>query len=467
MTTKEQLVSWFHSREASLTAAVSRLVRIESTLGEAAPGMPFGPGPAAALKEFLAVSGEWGLPGEDLEGYVGVVDLNDKPDALHILGHLDVVPAGEGWTVTEPFEPKLIGGLLYGRGASDDKGPMVAALLAMRAVKELDVPLTKNVRLILGTDEETGMRDVAWYYGRHPHAPNTLSPDADFPIINIEKGHYQPVFGAKWQREDALPRVTAFTGCPRGNMVPPKASATVLGLDPDAVRQAAEGLTLEEEIRFTVTPVSGGCEILCAGQNAHGSTPEEGHNAQTALVALLAALPLAELPSTAALRSLGRLFPHGDHTGSALGIAQSDELSGALSLAFTILHMDEDGFEARFDSRTPLCGTEETVNAVAEKALHEAGFTVDGKLDPPHHVPADSPFIRTLANAYETWTGETAACLAIGGGTYVHDIPGGVAFGANMPGFACSLHGPDEKVSVEDLMTTAKIYAQVILELCT
>ena len=261
MTTKEQLESWFHSREASLTAAVSRLVRIESTLGEAAPGMPFGPGPAAALKEFLAVSGEWGLPGEDLEGYVGVVDLSDKPDALHILGHLDVVPAGEGWTVTEPFEPKLIGGLLYGRGASDDKGPMVAALLAMRAVKELDVPLTKNVRLILGTDEETGMRDVEWYYGRHPHAPNTLSPDADFPIINIEKGHYQPVFGAKWQREDALPRVTAFSGGPRVNMVPPKASATVLGLDPDAVRQAAEGLTLEEEIRFTVTPVSGGCEI--------------------------------------------------------------------------------------------------------------------------------------------------------------------------------------------------------------
>ncbi len=152
---------------------------------------------------------------------------------------------------------------------------------------------------------------------------------------------------------------------------------------------------------------------------------------------------------------------------SALGISQSDELSGALSLAFTILELNEEGFEARFDSRTPLCGTEETVNAVAEKALKNAGFTVEGKLDPPHHVPADSPFIQTLANAYETWTGEKSECLAIGGGTYVHDIPGGVAFGANMPGFACSLHGPDERVSVQDLMTTAEIYAQVILELCT
>ena len=398
MTTKEQLETWFQGREDSLTQAVSRLVRIDSTLGDPAPGQPFGPGPAAALKEFLAISGEWGLPGEDLEGYVGTVDLNGEPDALHILGHLDVVPAGEGWTVTEPFEPKLIDGLLYGRGSSDDKGPMAAALLAMRAVKELGVPLKRNVRLILGTDEETGMRDVEWYYDRYPYAPNTLSPDADFPIINIEKGHYQPEFGCSWPTEDALPRVTAVTGGPRVNMVPPKASATVLGLDVETICRAAEGLDLEPEIRFTVSPVSGGSEILCSGQNAHGSTPEEGHNAQTALLALLAALPLAELPSTAAIRALSRLFPHGDHTGTALGIAQSDELSGALSLAFTILRLDGKGFSARFDSRTPLCGTEETVNAVAEKALKDAGFTVSGKLDPPHHVPADSPFIRTLAS---------------------------------------------------------------------
>ena len=151
---------------------------------------------------------------------MGTVDLNDRPDALHILGHLDVVPAGEGWTVTEAFVPRLENGLLYGRGASDDKGPMAAALLAMRAVKELGMPLCRNVRLILGTDEESGMRDVAWYYDRHPYAPHTLSPDADFPIINIEKGHYQPTFGARWQQETALPRVIAFTGGGGGALAP-------------------------------------------------------------------------------------------------------------------------------------------------------------------------------------------------------------------------------------------------------
>ena len=465
--TKERIEAWFtKDREASLIDGVCRLARIDSTLSDPRPGQPFGPGPAAALAEFLDLSAAWGLPGQDLEGYVGTVDLNDRPDALHILGHLDVVPAGEGWTVTEPFVPKLENGLLYGRGVSDDKGPMAAALLAMQCVKELGVPLSKNVKLILGTDEETGMRDVEWYYGNRPYAPHTLSPDADFPIINIEKGHYQPTFGASWEKETALPRVTAVTGGPRVNMVPPKASATVLGLDPETIRQRATELGLEAPVSFSVSSIEGGAEILCAGQNAHGSTPEEGCNAQTALLTLLAALPLADLPSTRAIRALNRLFPHGDHLGKALGIAQADELSGALSLAFTILTLDERGFQARFDSRTPLCGTDENIRLVTERAMEAAGFTISGQIDPPHHVPAEDPFIKTLARAYETWTGQKGQCIAIGGGTYVHGIPGGVAFGPLMPGFQSNLHGPDERIAVADLLVTAKIYAQVILELC-
>lgn len=308
-----RIEAYFSDLAGELTQAVSRLVRIDSTLGEAQPGQPFGPGPAAALAEFLKLSEEWGLPGQDLEGYVGTVDLPGSGDiALHILGHLDVVPAGEGWTVTDAFTPKLVDGLLYGRGTDDDKGPLAAALLAMRAVKDLGVPLKQGVRLILGTDEETGFRDIRWYYDRHPYAPYTLSPDADFPIINIEKGHYQPTFSAAWDIETALPRVTSFTGGPRLNMVPPKARATVLGLSTAQIEAAVPALGFEEAIRFTFTEQNGAVHILCTGQNAHGSMPEEGHNAQTALLALLCALPLAQLPSTQALRSLHRMFPHGD-----------------------------------------------------------------------------------------------------------------------------------------------------------
>ena len=106
------------------------------------------------------------------------------------------------------------------------------------------------------------------------------------------------------------------------------------------------------------------------------------------------------------------------------------------------------------------------MKAVADAALEQAGFTVQGEMDPPHYVPESDPFLRTLAQCYEAYTGQPGTCLAIGGGTYVHDIPGGVAFGPNMPGFVSNLHGPDERIRVADLLTTGKIYAQVILALC-
>ena len=98
------------------------------------------------------------------------------------------MPAGEGWTVTEPFEPVIKDGKLYGRGTADDKGPAVAALYAMRAVKELGIPVKKNVRLILGTDEECGSSDIAVYYKQEKEAPMTFSPDAEFPVIKRGKG---------------------------------------------------------------------------------------------------------------------------------------------------------------------------------------------------------------------------------------------------------------------------------------
>ncbi len=253
--------AYFDARQEELIQAVCRLVRIDSTLGPAAPGQPFGPGPAAALDELVALATEWGLTAQNLEGYVGAVDLNDRETELHILGHLDVVDPGEGWTVTSAFEPKLVDGLLYGRGTDDDKGPVLAALMAMRAVKDLGFSLKKNVRLIAGTDEETGFRDIHWYYDRHPYAPHTISPDADFPIINIEKGHYQPTFRAAWPQEAALPRVSSFTGGPRLNMVPPKAQATVLGLTAEQVNAAIAALGMEAAISYTVAPAEGGVRI--------------------------------------------------------------------------------------------------------------------------------------------------------------------------------------------------------------
>ena len=163
---EEKINAYFDApeRRAELVEAISRLVRIRSVREEPLPGMPFGPGPAAALAEGLKLAEELGFATRNYDNYVGTADLNDKETALHILCHLDVVGEGTGWTVTEPYVPKEVDGMLYGRGTDDDKGPVAAVLLAMKAVKELGVPLRRNARLLMGTDEESGSSDIAYYY---------------------------------------------------------------------------------------------------------------------------------------------------------------------------------------------------------------------------------------------------------------------------------------------------------------
>ena len=162
MTTEQRISDWMKDREDELVEALRPLIEAESTLGEAKPGMPFGEGPALALDRGLELAKKWGFAVENQEGYVGTADLMDAPDGLHILAHLDVVGAGDGWD-TDPYPLVRDGDLIYGRGTDDDKGPLVAAMLAMRCVRELELPLTKNVKLIMGTDEETGSRDIEHY----------------------------------------------------------------------------------------------------------------------------------------------------------------------------------------------------------------------------------------------------------------------------------------------------------------
>ena len=464
---QDQINAYFDdpARRQQLVEMISRLVRIRSVREEAQPGMPFGPGPAAALAEGLKLAEELGFSVKNYDNYVGAVDFNDQETQLHILCHLDVVGEGTGWTVTEPYEPIEVDGMLYGRGTDDDKGPVAAVLLAMQAVKDLGVPLKKNVRLLLGTDEESGSEDIAYYYSKEPYAPCTFSPDGEFPVINLEKGSYKPVFTKTWAAESATPRVKELHGGFRINVLPPEAECVVAGLSAEAAQPYCDKAAAETGVTYVLTERGDDLHILCKGKGAHASTPEEGVNAITGLIHLLCALPLAKVGSTAALHALNALFPHGDYAGKALGIAQADEMSGPLTLAFSLLELNDTGLSGQFDSRVPVCANEENCKAAAEAAFAKFGFTAEGGMQAPHYTPADTPLVSTLLKCYEQYSGRKGECLAIGGGTYVHDIPGGVAFGCAMPGFNGNRHGADEHTCIADQLTAAKIFAQAIIDL--
>jgi len=464
---KAQIDAYFADKEQLLVDAVCRLVRVDSVEGEPAPGAPFGPGPAAALDEALKLADQWGLITTNHEGYVGTADLNEKEDALHILGHLDVVAPGEGWSVTEPYNPKVENGLIYGRGSDDDKGPVVASLLAMKAVKDLGIPLKSNCRCIMGTNEESGSGDIAWYFARHPFAPATFSPDSGFPVVNTEKGGLKPTFSKSWPVQEALPRLHWLHGGFRINVLPGDASAAVEGIAPADMVAYGREITARTGITFTYALENGLTVIHAKGEGSHAAWPEAGNNAITGLLALLCTLPLADGPCKEALCQLNELIPHGDCYGKALGIAQEEPIAGKLTVAFSLLEVTETGLEGRFDSRAPLCATEENCLNVARAAFEGRGFCFEGFQHAPHHTPADSDFVQTLLKRYEQYSGLKGECHSTGGGTYVHHIPGGVAFGCALPGFDTHVHGADERVRISDLMLSARMFAHIIIDLCS
>lgn len=466
MTVNEQIERWFSGREDELVAALAPLIAIDSTSGQAQPGKPFGPGPAAALAAALELARSWGLQTSEDEGYVGLVDLNDREDQLHILAHLDVVGAGDNWD-TDPFTLVRDGDLIYGRGTDDDKGPAVAALMALRCVKELGLPLSKNAKLVLGTDEESGSGDIAHYYARHPFAPNAITPDSNFPVTNIEKAHYTPQFSARWESpREAGRRLVSLEGGIRVNVAPANAAAVLSGLTAGEVEGVLAEVQAETGVELTARDREGGVVLEAVGVQAHASTPDEGRNAITALLDVVSRLALEEDGAFATAKALHQLFPYGDNRGKALGIAMADAASGELTLTLSLLKLDQAGFQAQFDVRAPICANEENCVRVVERCFASLGWSCSGAFEQAHVVEADSDFIRTLLDCYEHFSGRKGYCEAIGGGTYVHGIPGGVAFGAGDAEFDSRLHGANERARISQLLLCGRIYAAVIARLC-
>ena len=185
---KEELRTYIENHESEMIEDLKSLIRIPSEKQAVEPGKPFGAPAAEALAQGIEILEKYGFAVTNYDNYAIAADFNQEEKGLDILAHLDVVPAGEGWQETDPFTPLIKEGKMFGRGTADDKGPAIAAIYAMRAVKELGYPLKKNVRLVLGSDEECGSSDLEYYYKKEVEAPCTFSPDAEFPVINIEKG---------------------------------------------------------------------------------------------------------------------------------------------------------------------------------------------------------------------------------------------------------------------------------------
>lgn len=175
-----------HQYESEFIEKTMKLIRIPSVY-KFNGDYPYGEPIDQALQTMLKIAEEDGFKTKNIEGHAGHIEFGQGEEILGILGHLDVVPAGEGWE-TDPFSPVIKDGNLYGRGAQDDKGPVMAAYIAMKLLKQQGFQPNKRVRLILGTDEERDWQGIEHYF-KHEDMPEFgFSPDASFPVINAEKG---------------------------------------------------------------------------------------------------------------------------------------------------------------------------------------------------------------------------------------------------------------------------------------
>jgi len=465
---KKELEAYADAHLEELVKDLSELVKIDSVHTEAKPGAPFGEGPKKALEAASALAAKKGFSVKDYDGYVRTADLNaDGAPCLDILGHVDVVPAGDGWTVTAPFEPKRIGDVLYGRGTADDKGGVVAALYALQAVKELGIPVTKRCRLIIGSGEETGMDDVHYYYSKEPEAPMTASPDAEYSVTCGEKGRVAPVYTASFKASEGKKKLILLEGGIAVNQVPASANAVLAGFTAKEAEEAAKDVTARTKVSFTLKEEGGLLNVRADGKSAHGSTPALGINAVQALAELVLALKPDACEGMKILEAYTKMYPFGEYDGTSSGMATKDAVSGDTSCAPDIIRMTETAFRGEVDYRTAFNADVLDPAAILSAKAKEAGLEVCiDEVIKSHYVPGDSTFVKTLNACYEAVTGKKGEAMIMGGNSYVHDTKGGVCFGYVTDNAEGGIHGPNEHIPLKDLRDTVVIYALAIAGLC-
>ncbi|MBQ3268760.1 MAG: dipeptidase PepV [Clostridia bacterium] len=448
---------------------IRKWIAIPSVQGEpAGANAPFGAEVRRMLDVALEDGRRFGFVVRDIDGYAGDISYGSGEQTMGMLAHLDVVPLGDGWK-HDPLGGEIENGRLYGRGTTDDKGPALCALYAMRAVKEAGIPLRDGVRLILGCDEETGMSDMRYYASKLKMPDYGFSPDAEFPVINIEKGgvHMRLSKVTGGEAGAKLPVYSLYAG-ERPNVVPAEAVA-VVGLDDtglSGLRAALSGIEARYD-KFHLSAVAEGdgrARITATGVNAHAAMPERGVNAAGMLL-----IALKELGAGGGSREAIAMLADAigmDYTGERLGIACADELSGALTCNLGILRYDGNELSALLDIRYPLCGDEALMLGQAAKRVSAAGMAVCcAGSHTPLHVPADSKIVKGLLKVYHEVTGLDAYTIAIGGGTYSRMMPNTVAFGVCFPGDMDVCHIADEYIDLEKLMLGVKIFAHAIAEI--
>lgn len=444
----------------SLIRDIMELVSIDSVEGEPKEGMPFGEGPAKALQCFLDLAEEAGLRTENFDNYAGHADYGEGKKVVGILGHVDVVPCGEGW-ICDPFQPQIKDGKIYGRGVLDNKGPMLVCLHAVKILKEMGIPLRKKIRLIVGANEETDWKCMDYYFGEKKITPPQISftPDAEFPLNHAEKGVFQ------YQLVADLKEKIEISGGNAYNSVAESASALLPAGSEETVRERMPKWEEATRCKISCQTEENGVRLSVRGFAAHAASPAKGINAVSGLMYMIVDLGLeGELLEIARwyMKYIGF-----DLQGKGLGIDLSDEISGTLSFNVGKAEVLDGKLILSIDNRVPVTYKCKEVQDLLEKNLEGSRFRFENpQITEAIYVPKDSFLVTTLMDVYREVTKDHDAEPQVDGAcSYARALENCVAFGAILPGQPDLMHQKNEYLELDKLDLWMKIYLEAIYRL--
>ncbi|WP_148133854.1 dipeptidase PepV [Candidatus Formimonas warabiya] len=461
----EKIVDRFQD---SLIQSTQDLIRIKSVQGNPEPGMPFGRGPYLALMYVLALADRFGFTTKNVDGYAGHAEYGHGKETVGVLVHVDVVPGGEDW-IFPAFAGEIHDGRIYGRGAVDDKGPAVAALYALKAIKESGIKSSKKIRIVFGTDEETSFAGMKYYLSKEPAFDIGFTPDGNFPVINGEKG----ILVLKLKKQFARPmsgniKIKSIKGGEAVNQVPDLCTAVLEVVAGQEVLINERVEEFNKKFGNCLKSEQNGKEIVFVmkGESSHASMPEDGINAISLLMLFLNELGVIRDD----LGDFIRIYHEKiglEHHGESICCGFRDALSGKLTLNVGIIDCNTQGVAVTVDIRYPITTKVDQVRDGIWHALEGTGITVEQTdHDPPIYFPEEHFLVRKLLHAYAEATNDhQSGPMIIGGGTYARAAKNMIAFGPVFPGEKELAHQKNEFISIDNLVKITKIYAASLWEL--
>ena len=434
---------------------------------------PFGKIPSDCLNHFLnnAFSHDFSI--KNIDNMVGYAEIGPSKkedgspsDLIGILAHLDIVPTGDHnkWTYP-PLKGEIHENKLYGRGAIDDKGPLIASYIAMQALKESGIKLNKRFRLIAGLDEETGFRCMNRYKETEEIPVFSFSPDANFPAVNAEKGQLNVVLKRFLTNEGLEPiRIQGLTCGERANIVPDVAHAYFSG-SIYSLKRTIEEMNLDYiEVDFFEDEF---LKVTAYGKAAHAMHPEKGINAMHRLINLIADIELDYGPweLKAWIKDVSEKLDN-QTNGKNFNMNISDDISGDLTLNLGILRYRGEDLTIKYDIRYPVTKDPQEMEELVENLAGGLGMLYKiTKHLPPLYIEEGSPYLNSLLKAYRDNTSDLSKPLSIGGRTYSTLFPNALSFGAVFPGENEIAHQADEYIDLEKMKLATKIYLDALINL--